>query len=325
VIEIPDDIGEFWRAFEAVVGHVAPDRLYEVFHFDDNEPTANELAELVVNGPKRATAGLVWSFEAKGRPAPRPGDLSVVTDWAGRPRCVIETTAVEVRPFADVDDAFAAAEGEGDGSLRWWRDALATFLPRVPAPGPGAQPPDAGGVRALRPRLSGSAAWPPAVCRWSRCGRRSPLSWRRENPMPEYIPSPRQWVRDQVKLYEKSGGKEGTTLRDTGLPVIIVTHRGNKTGAIRKTPLMKVKDGVSYVLVGSVGGAQNNPVWVHNLRANPAVEIRDLTAVQPMKVREVQDPTERARLWTLAVAAYPPYEEDQAKTSRQIPLFVAEP
>jgi uncharacterized protein YhfF len=130
VIEIPDDIREFWRAFEAVAGHVPADRLYEVFHFDDNESTANALAELVVRGPKRATAGLLWSFEAKGRPAPRPGDLSVVTDWAGRPRCVIETSAIEVRPFAEVDDAFAAAEGEGDGSLRWWRDAHWRYFSR---------------------------------------------------------------------------------------------------------------------------------------------------------------------------------------------------
>jgi deazaflavin-dependent oxidoreductase (nitroreductase family) len=143
--------------------------------------------------------------------------------------------------------------------------------------------------------------------------------------MPEYIPSPRQWVRDQVELYEKSGGTEGTTLRDTGLPVIIVTHRGNKSGAIRKTPLMKVKDGASYVLVGSVGGAPENPVWVYNLRANPSVEIRDLTQSQPMRVREVTDDGERARLWKLAVAAYPPYKEYQAKTTRKIPVFVAEP
>ena len=143
--------------------------------------------------------------------------------------------------------------------------------------------------------------------------------------MPDYIPSPRQWVRDQVELYEKSGGTEGTTLRDTGLPVIIVTHTGNKTGAIRKTPLMKVQDGRSYVLVGSVGGAPNNPVWVNNLRVNPNVEIRDLTQVQTMRVREVSDDTERARLWKLAVAAFPPYEEYQAKTTRKIPVFVAEP
>jgi deazaflavin-dependent oxidoreductase (nitroreductase family) len=143
--------------------------------------------------------------------------------------------------------------------------------------------------------------------------------------MPEYIPSPRQWVRDQVDLYEKSGGVEGTTLRDTGLPVIVVTHTGNKTGATRKTPLMRVQDGVNYVLVGSMGGAPNNPVWVYNLRTNPTVEIRDLTAVQTMRVREVNDDPERARLWKLAVAAFPPYEEYQAKTTRRIPVFVAEP
>jgi len=143
--------------------------------------------------------------------------------------------------------------------------------------------------------------------------------------MSEYIPSPRQWVREQVELYEESGGKEGTTLRDTGLPVIIVTHRGNKTGAIRKTPLMRVKDGGRYVLLGSMGGAPTNPVWVYNLRANPTVEIRDLTKVQTMQVREVTDEAERARLWKLAVAAFPPYEEYQAKTTRRIPVFVAEP
>ena len=143
--------------------------------------------------------------------------------------------------------------------------------------------------------------------------------------MAEYIPSPREWVRDQVELYERSGGTAGTTLRDTGLPVIIVTHTGNKTGAIRKTPLMCVKDGNNYVLVASRGGAPMHPVWVYNLRANPAVEIRDLATVQAMRVREVADETERARLWTLAVAAYPPYAEYQTRTTRQIPVFVAEP
>ena len=143
--------------------------------------------------------------------------------------------------------------------------------------------------------------------------------------MAEYIPSPRQWVREQVELYEKSGGTEGTTLRDTGLPVIVVTHSGNKTGAIRKSPLMRVQDGAKYVLVGSMGGAPTNPVWVYNLRANPVVEIRDHTAVHKMRVREISDEAERARLWKLAVAAFPPYEEYQAKTTRRIPLFVAEP
>ena len=143
--------------------------------------------------------------------------------------------------------------------------------------------------------------------------------------MAEYIPSPRQWVREQVELYERSGGTEGTTLRDTGLPVVIVTHTGNKTRAIRKTPLMRVRDGANYVLVGSLGGAPTNPVWVYNLRTNPNIELRDHTVVQRMRVREVTDDTERARLWKLAVAAYPPYEEYQAKTTRRIPLFVAEP
>ena len=143
--------------------------------------------------------------------------------------------------------------------------------------------------------------------------------------MPEYIPSPRDWVREQVALYESSGGAQGTTLRDTGLPVIIVTHSGNKTGAIRKTPLMRVKDGDRYVLVASLGGAPKNPVWVHNLRANPHVELRDETVVRPMRVREVTDVSERARLWAVAVAAFPPYAEYQTRTTRQIPLFVAEP
>jgi deazaflavin-dependent oxidoreductase (nitroreductase family) len=141
----------------------------------------------------------------------------------------------------------------------------------------------------------------------------------------EYEPSPTQWVREQVELYESSGGTKGTTLRDTGLPVIIVTHRGNKTGAIRKTPLMRVKDGDSYVLIGSQGGAPTHPAWVHNLRVNPAVEIRDRTVVQKMRVREVTDDAERARLWDLAVKAYPPYAEYQTRTTRKIPVFIAEP
>ncbi len=143
--------------------------------------------------------------------------------------------------------------------------------------------------------------------------------------MADYIPSPTKWVREQVELYESSGGTKGTTLMDTGLPVIIVTNVGNKTGGIRKTPLMRVADGDSYVLVGSQGGAPKDPVWVYNLRANPEVEIRDKTVVRKMKVREVSDPVERARLWKLSVAAFPPYEDYQKKTTRQIPVFVAEP
>lgn len=143
--------------------------------------------------------------------------------------------------------------------------------------------------------------------------------------MSDYIPSPIEWVRKQVELYESSGGTEGTTLLNTGLPVIIVTHSGNKTGAVRKTPLMRVKDGDRYVLIGSMGGAPKNPVWVYNLRSNPTVQIRDLTEVFDMRVREVTDPAERARLWDLAVAAYPPYQDYQQRTTRKIPVFVAEP
>lgn len=143
--------------------------------------------------------------------------------------------------------------------------------------------------------------------------------------MPEYIPSPVGWVRDQVELYERTNGAEGHTLRDTGLPVIIVTNVGKKTGAIRKTPLMRVKDGDSYVLVGSMGGAPKNPVWVYNLRENPEVEVRDRDQVQKMRVREVADEAERARLWDLSVAAFPPYADYQKRTERKIPVFVAEP
>ena len=142
--------------------------------------------------------------------------------------------------------------------------------------------------------------------------------------MAKYVPSPKDWVRDQVELYERSGGIEGTTLRDTGLPVIIVTHVGNKTGVIRKTPLMRVKNGNSYVLVGSEGGASKDPAWVHNLRINPDVEIRDETVVQRMRVREVEDDAERSRLWDLAIEAFPPYAEYQERTARRIPVFIAE-
>lgn len=143
--------------------------------------------------------------------------------------------------------------------------------------------------------------------------------------MSEYIPSPRKWVAEQVELYEGSGGTEGLTLRDTGLPVIIVTHHGRKTGAIRKTPLMRVVDGKNYILVASQGGAPKHPLWYHNLKANPDVEIRDKGEVYAMRVREVVDSAERKRLWNIAVGAYPPYQEYQEKTDRVIPIFVAEP
>ena len=142
--------------------------------------------------------------------------------------------------------------------------------------------------------------------------------------MSEYIPSPREWVADQVELYEGSGGTDGLTLRDTGLPVIIVTNRGSKTGAIRKTPLMRAMDGSNYILVASQGGAPKNPRWYANLKAEPNVEIRDETQTHSIRVREVEDSVERKRLWDIAVAAYPPYQEYQDKTDRVIPVFIAE-
>lgn len=140
--------------------------------------------------------------------------------------------------------------------------------------------------------------------------------------MTNYIPSPSERVRDQVERYERSGGTDGAEMG--GRPVILVTHRGRTTGALRKTPLMRVSAGDGYVLVGSLGGAPADPLWVGNLRADPHVEIRDRAVVQPMLVREVAG-DERGRLWALAVQAYPPYADYQEKTSRVIPVFIAEP
>ena len=142
--------------------------------------------------------------------------------------------------------------------------------------------------------------------------------------MSEYIPSKSSWVAEQVELYESSLGTKGTTLKDTDLPVIIVTHQGRKTGAVRKTPLMKAMDGDSYILVASMGGAPKHPDWYHNLKEQPNVEIRDNAEVHSMRVREVVDSIEKQRLWAIAVAAYPPYREYQDKTDRLIPVFIAE-
>ncbi|MDA1062294.1 MAG: nitroreductase family deazaflavin-dependent oxidoreductase [Chloroflexi bacterium] len=141
--------------------------------------------------------------------------------------------------------------------------------------------------------------------------------------MSEYVPGPAEWVAEQVRLYEATDGAEGNDLR--GMPVILVTHHGRKTGSIRKTPLMRVADSGGYVLVGSRGGAPTHPVWVHNLVADPDVEIRDRAIVTPMRARLVEQGEERARLWALAVAAYPDYQTYQERTERQIPLFRAEP
>jgi deazaflavin-dependent oxidoreductase (nitroreductase family) len=140
----------------------------------------------------------------------------------------------------------------------------------------------------------------------------------------DYEPSPVQWVRDQVELYERSGGKEGATLRNTGMPVVIVTNRGVKSGKLRKTPLMRVeRDGV-YAAVASQGGAPEHPVWFHNLVADPHVELRDGEQVWDMTARLVEG-EERALWWARAVAAFPSYADYQSKTHRKIPVFVLEP
>ena len=144
-----------------------------------------------------------------------------------------------------------------------------------------------------------------------------------EQNVTQYVPSPAEWVRNQVELYERTDGAEGWELR--GLPVVVVTHRGRKTGAVRKTPLMRVADGDGYVLVGSLGGAPQNPVWVYNLLDDPNIEVRDRAVVQAMRARLVEDPDERTRLWSLAVEAYPDYADYQERTERVIPLFRAEP
>ncbi|MFJ3660139.1 nitroreductase family deazaflavin-dependent oxidoreductase [Streptomyces sp. NPDC090119] len=140
----------------------------------------------------------------------------------------------------------------------------------------------------------------------------------------EYEPSPEQWVRDQVELYESSGGTEGTTLRDTGMPVIVLTTRGNRSGKIRKTPLMRVEHDGTYAAVASLGGAPKHPVWYFNVQADPEVELQDGPVKREMRAREVTG-DEKAKWWERAVAAYPPYAEYQEKTDREIPLFVLEP
>jgi F420H(2)-dependent quinone reductase len=139
----------------------------------------------------------------------------------------------------------------------------------------------------------------------------------------EYEPSPADWVREQVEAYESSGGTQANTLRDTGLPIIIVTTKGNKSGNVRKTPLMRVEHDGEYALVASMGGAPKHPVWYYNLRADPdVVMIQDGPEPFPARVREMSG-DERAAWWERAVAAFPPYADYQAKTERRIPVFVA--
>jgi uncharacterized protein YhfF len=129
-MRIPSHIVDFWALFKDAAGAVDDARFYEAFCFGDHEALADSLAELVLSGRKRATAGLLWAYEAEGKRLPRAGDLSVVTDWAGHPLCVIETQAVDVVPFDDVTAEFAATEGEGDGSLEDWRRGHTEFFAR---------------------------------------------------------------------------------------------------------------------------------------------------------------------------------------------------
>jgi deazaflavin-dependent oxidoreductase (nitroreductase family) len=141
----------------------------------------------------------------------------------------------------------------------------------------------------------------------------------------EYEPSKFEWVRDQVEEYEKSGGERANTLRDTGLPIIIVTTKGNKTGKVRKFALMRVEHDGDYALVASLGGAPQHPVWYYNLKADPtAVMIQDGPEPFDVEVREISG-DEKAEWWKRAVAAFPNYAEYQAKTDREIPVFIASP
>ncbi len=140
----------------------------------------------------------------------------------------------------------------------------------------------------------------------------------------EYEPSTWAWVREQVELYESSGGTQGTTLRDTGLPVVIITKHGVRSGKLRKTPVMRVEHEGRYAAVASQGGAPTHPGWYYNLRAHPHVELQDGSRKQDMVAREATG-AERDEWWRRAVAAYPPYADYQRKTTRQIPVFVLEP
>ena len=140
----------------------------------------------------------------------------------------------------------------------------------------------------------------------------------------EYEPSAQAWVRDQVELYESSGGTKGTTLRDTGIPVVVVTNLGARSRKVRKTPVMRVEHDGRYAMVASKGGAPENPLWYYNLRANPLVEVQDGAVKQDMIARELSG-DERAEWWKRAVQVYPSYAEYQQKTSREIPVFVLEP
>ncbi|MDV7244145.1 MULTISPECIES: nitroreductase family deazaflavin-dependent oxidoreductase [Rhodococcus] len=138
----------------------------------------------------------------------------------------------------------------------------------------------------------------------------------------EYEPSPSKWAADQAELIESSNGTEGTTLN--GLPVVLLTTRGAKSGKLRKTPLMRVEHDGKYAIVASLGGAPKNPVWYYNVKADPHVELRDGHMKRDMVAREVTG-EEKAAWWERAVAAFPNYADYQKNTDREIPVFVLEP
>ena len=139
----------------------------------------------------------------------------------------------------------------------------------------------------------------------------------------EYEPSPWDWVADQVKLYEDTGGAEGNEMK--GLPIIVLTTRGARSGKLRKTPLMRVSDEAGrYAAVASLGGAPKHPVWYFNVKADPHVVLQDGPLAKDYVAREVTG-DEKAEWWDRAVAAYPEYADYQAKTDREIPVFVLEP
>jgi deazaflavin-dependent oxidoreductase (nitroreductase family) len=138
----------------------------------------------------------------------------------------------------------------------------------------------------------------------------------------EYEPSPSRWSAKQVDAYESSGGERGNTLN--GVPVVIVTTRGAKTGKLRKIPLMRVEHGGRYAAVASKGGAPEHPVWYHNLKADPHVELQDGPAPVDMVAREL-DGDERAEWWRRSTEVWPDYDTYQTKTDRLIPVFLLEP
>jgi len=139
----------------------------------------------------------------------------------------------------------------------------------------------------------------------------------------EYAPGTSAWARTQAERYEASDGVDAPTLRDTGLPIIVLTTLGAKSGKLRKTALMRVEHDGVYAVVASRGGAPQHPQWYFNLVANPLVELQDGAERHDYIAREVTG-DEKAVWWERSVAAYPPYAEYQTRTDRQIPVFVLE-